>query len=99
MPHFFEIASVGGRIGGEGGEWADEAGGERAGAFEDVAADGGGGLIGGEHHFEFGVDVVDVVEDDGLRGFGEDGGAVLVFAVVGSDEVEEVEADVFGGRC
>ena len=29
-------------IGGEGGEWADEAGGEWAGAFEDVAADGGG---------------------------------------------------------
>lgn len=56
-------------------------------------------MIGGEHHFEFGVDVVDVVEDDGFRGFGEDGGAVLVFAVVGSDEVEEVEADVFGGRC
>jgi hypothetical protein len=55
-------------------------------------------LIGGEHHFEFGVDVIDVVEDDGFRGFGEDGGAELVFAVVGSDEVEEVEADVFGRR-
>lgn len=89
--------SGGGGGGGEGGEGADEAGGEWAGAFEDVAADGGGRLVGGEHHFEFGVDVIDVMEDDGFRGFGEDWGAVLVFAVMGADEVEEVEADLFGG--
>jgi hypothetical protein len=55
-------------------------------------------LVGGGHHFEFGVDVIDVVEDDGFWGFGEDGGTELVFAVVGGDEVEEVEADIIGWR-
>ena len=38
----FECASVGWWVGGEGGEGADETGGEWAGAFEDVAANGGG---------------------------------------------------------
>ena len=38
----FGCASVRLGIGGEGGEGADETGGEWAGAFEDVAAYGGG---------------------------------------------------------
>lgn len=53
-----------------------------------------GGLVAAAEHFEFGVDVVDVVKGDGFGGFGEDRGAEFELAVVGGDEMEEVEADV-----
>ena len=51
-------------------------------------------MVGGGDHFHFGVEVVDVVQGEGLGGLRQDGGAVLEFAVMGEDEVREMEADV-----
>ena len=80
------------------GEGFDGGGVEGADAFEDAGGDLGLFGVSGEDHFEAGVEVVDEMEGNGFRGFGFDRGAELHFAVVGGDEVEEVKADVFGGR-
>lgn len=77
-------------------ERQDEVGGEWEGAFEDVWCDFLRIRVDGSGHFEFGVEVIDVVEGKGFGGFGEDGRAKFVFAVVAGDEVEEVEAYLFG---
>lgn len=94
------MLGVGWGGGEEGGKGGDEADVEGADALGDVGGDFGGGGEGGPDHFEFGVEVVDEVEGEGLGGFGLDGSTEFEFAVVGGDEVEEVEADgfVFGGE-
>lgn len=56
-------------------------------------------FVSGGKHFEAGVDVVDEVEESGLRGFGFDRGSILELAMMGSDQVEEVQADVLRGGC
>ena len=80
----------------DGFEGGDDAGGPGAEAVVDVGGEFFGGGVAAAEHFEFGVDVVDVVEGDGFGGLGEDGGAEFEGAVMGGDEVEEVEADVLG---
>lgn len=76
----------------------DGVAGHGAAAFEDVGGEESGGGVGVGEHFQFGVDIVDVVEEDSFRGAGEDGGAELVFAVMRADEVQEMQADGFGRR-
>jgi hypothetical protein len=63
----------------------------------DVGGDLLGGGVAAAEHLELGVDVINVMKGDGFWGLGEDGGAVFELAVVGGDEVEEVEADVLAG--
>ena len=60
----------------------------------DVRTDEGRGLVAGGEHLDFRVEVVDVVERDRFRCFGFDGRTELAFAVMGCDEVEQVEPDL-----
>ena len=78
----------------DGFEGGDDAGGPGAEAVVDVGGEFFGGLVAAAEHFEFGVDVVDVVEGDGFGGLGEDGRAEFEGAVMGGDEVEEVSRRV-----
>jgi len=48
--------------------------------------------------FEFGVEIIDLMQGDGFGCFGNDGGAKFVRAVMGDDEMEKMEAHLFGGR-
>jgi hypothetical protein len=57
-----------------------------------------GGLVTTPKHFKFGVDVINVVERDGFRGFREDRGAEFQLSVMGGDEVEKMKAHVLTGR-
>ena len=55
------------------------------------------GLIGTDDVVEgvgLGIEVVDVREDDGFEGFGDDGGAHFEFAVVRQNHVQELRAQV-----
>ena len=53
--------------------------------------------VGVAEHFEFGVEVVDVVEGEGLGRARQHGRAEFVLAVVAADEVEQVQAGLLGG--
>ena len=55
-------------------------------------------MVGLFHHLKLGVDVVDMVKDLSFWCAWECGGAELMGSVVGCDEVEEVDSDVFVAR-
>ena len=65
--------------------------------FEDAGGDFVLFVVGTEDHFQAGIEIVDVVEGEGFGGFGLDGGSVLELSVMGGDEVQEMQANVFGG--
>ena len=74
-------------------EWFHQIGGEGEFAFVDSGGDLLRALVGHAEHFKFGIEVVDVVEGKRFRGAGEGRRSELELAVVGGDEVEEVEAE------
>ena len=55
--------------------------------------------VGVADHFEFGIEVVDVVKREGLGRARQDGRAELVLAVMAADQVEQVQAHVLIGRA
>ena len=71
----------------------DEVGGQREAFFVDAIGKHRGLLIGVLHHFEFRIDVVDVMECDGFGRARQGRRAELILAVMGGDEVEEMEAE------
>lgn len=63
----------------------------------DAGGEFGGAFVGHAEHLEFGIEVVDVVKGERFGSPRKGGGAEFELAVVGGDEVEEMETDVFAG--
>ena len=66
---------------------------QRPDPFENAGSELFGGLITSGEHLHFGIQIIEVMQGESLRGFGVNWRTELFFTMMGGDEMQEMQPD------